>query len=216
MIAVKDVCKVLDHNIILDHINITLEDGKIYGFIGHNGSGKSMLFRILCGLIEPSSGTVFIDGIDIHQKGIFHTSIGALIERPRFLENVSGYQNLKLLADINHKIDNEEIMRVLKIVGLFDEKDKKFRKYSLGMKQKLGIAQAIMENPKILILDEPFNGLDKRSVDLIRNVIKSFKTQNRIIIIASHIVEDIRFLCDIVYELDEGKIISVKKMDGIL
>ena len=216
MIEVKDVCKKLDHNKVLDHINITLEDGKIYGFIGHNGSGKSMLFRILCGLICPSSGIVLMDGIDIHQKGIFHTSIGALIERPRFLENVSGYQNLKLLADINHKIDNKEIMEVLKAVGLYQEKDKKFRKYSLGMKQKLGIAQAIMENPRILILDEPFNGLDRRSTDLIRNIIRNFKTPDRIIVISSHHIEDIRYLCDVVYQLDEGKIVSVKKMDGIL
>lgn len=206
-INIENLTKKLDENIVLDNINITFEEGKVYGIVGRNGSGKSLLFKTICGFLTPTSGNVFINDIDIYEKDVFPPSTRALIEKPNFINSLSGFQNLKLLADINKLIGDKEIDDSLKLVNLYNEKNKKFGKYSLGMKQKLGIASVIMENPKIIILDEPFNGIDKSSIEQIKKYLLNIKSE-KIIIIASHIESDINDLCDEIYEMDLGKIIS--------
>lgn len=208
-INIENLTKELDENIVLDNINITFEEGKVYGIVGRNGSGKSLLFKTICGFLIPTSGNVFINDIDIYEKDVFPPSTRALIEKPNFINSLSGFQNLKLLADINKLIGDKEIDDSLKLVNLYNEKNKKFGKYSLGMKQKLGIASVIMENPKIIILDEPFNGIDKSSIEQIKKYLLNIKSE-KIIIIASHIESDINDLCDEIYEMDLGKIISNK------
>ena len=209
-INIENLTKKLDENIVLDNINITFEEGKVYGIVGRNGSGKSILFKTICGFLTPTSGNVFINDIDIYEKDVFPPSTRALIEKPNFINSLSGFQNLKLLADINKLIGDKEIDDSLKLVNLYNEKNKKFGKYSLGMKQKLGIASVIMENPKIIILDEPFNGIDKSSIEQIKKYLLNIKSE-KIIIIASHIESDINDLCDEIYEMDLGKIISNDK-----
>ena len=210
-INIENLTKKLDENIVLDNINITFEEGKVYGIVGRNGSGKSLLFKTICGFLTPTSGNVFINDIDIYEKDVFPPSTRALIEKPNFINSLSGFQNLKLLADINKLIGDKEIDDSLKLVNLYNEKNKKFGKYSLGMKQKLGIASVIMENPKIIILDEPFNGIDKSSIEQIKKYLLNIKSE-KIIIIASHIESDINDLCDEIYEMDLGKIIKEMKI----
>lgn len=210
-INIENLTKKLDENIVLDNINITFEEGKVYGIVGRNGSGKSLLFKTICGFLTPTSGNVFINDIDIYEKDVFPPSTRALIEKPNFINSLSGFQNLKLLADINKLIGDNEIDDSLKLVNLYNEKNKKFGKYSLGMKQKLGIASVIMENPKIIILDEPFNGIDKSSIEQIKKYLLNIKSE-KIIIIASHIESDINDLCDEIYEMDLGKIIKEMKI----
>lgn len=203
-IEVKNLNKDFKGVSILNDINITFEDGKIYGLIGRNGSGKSVFLKILCGFYEATSGEVLYDGLDIKREKCFPPDTRALIEKPSFLPNLSGKENLELLAAIQNKIGNEEIEESLKKVNLYEDRDKKFSKYSLGMKQKLGIAQVIMENPKVMILDEPFNGLDKKSASQIRELLLKEAQKGKIIILATHIKEDVDKLCDIVYSIDGG------------
>lgn len=204
-IKIKNVSKVIDENELLSNIDLTFTKGNIYGITGRNGSGKSILFKSLCGFIKPTTGEIIVNGINLYDKNTFPANTSALIDNSSFLNDLSGFENLELLAAINNYIGKEEIYNTLKDVGLFEEKDKKFKKYSLGMKRKLGIAQALMENDDIIILDEPFNGLDESSVEKIRNILLEIK-KDKIIIIASHIKEDIAILCDCVYTLDNGKI----------
>lgn len=207
-IELKNVSKFINNNVILNDINLSLESGKIYGFIGRNGSGKTMLFNIICGFVNVTEGQVIINNLNITKEKIFSKDIRALIENPKFIPNLSGYKNLKLLASINNIVTNQEIENVLKEVGLFEEKDKLYSKYSLGMKQKLGIAQVLMENSKIMIFDEPFNGLDDESTKKIRKILLAQKKEGKLILIATHIKEDIENLCDVIYKLDNGKIIN--------
>ena len=207
MIELKNVSKTIEQQTILSDINLKLENGKIYGFVGRNGSGKTMLFRIICGLIFPTTGTVMINGIPLDNQ-VNIGNIGVMIEKPKFLPNITGFENLKLLASINNKITNQDIEETLKLLQLYENKDKKYHKYSLGMKQKLGIAQAIMEKPDIVILDEPFNGLDDSSVESLRSILKQLKQEKKTILIATHLKEDIEILCDEVYRLDGGKIVK--------
>lgn len=204
-IKIKNVSKVIDENELLSNIDLTFTKGNIYGITGRNGSGKSILFKSLCGFIKPTTGEIIVNGINLYDKNTFPANTSALIDNSSFLNDLSGFENLELLAAINNYIGKEEIYKTLKDVGLFEEKDKKFKKYSLGMKRKLGIAQALMEDNDIIILDEPFNGLDESSVEKIRNILLEIK-KDKIIIIASHIKEDIAILCDCVYTLDNGKI----------
>lgn len=205
-LEVVDLIKKFDGNVILDHVSLKLEKGKIYGFVGRNGSGKSVLFKILCGFYQPDSGFVFIDSRDIHKEKEFLPNMRVFIEKPSFLGNFSGLENLQLLASIENKIATEDIVQTLKAVN-FSETDihKKYHKYSLGMKQKLGIAQVLMERPEIMILDEAFNGIEEETVEKIKNILKNNK-QNCITIISSHIREDIEDLCDEVYQLKDGKV----------
>ncbi|WP_238883379.1 ATP-binding cassette domain-containing protein [Clostridium sp. YIM B02551] len=206
VISFEKYTKNIKGTTILDNINLQLEKGNIYGFIGRNGSGKSMLFKALCGLIKASEGKVKVNGKEIGKEVDFPENIGILIEHPGFLEHLSGFDNLRYLAEIQNKIDEKDIINALDLVEL-DYKDKKsVKKYSLGMKQRLGIAQAIMEDPEIIVLDEPMNGLDKDGVKKIRELILELKNKNKTIILASHNSEDIQLLCDKVYEIDKGQI----------
>lgn len=210
MIIIKDVCKTINGQNVLDHISLQMRQGKCYGIIGRNGSGKTMLFRAICGYIVLSQGEIYVDDLKIRENGQFIKNAGIIIGAPDFLNNLTGYENLEVLAQINRTIDSEEIMETLKKVGLYDERNKKYKKYSLGMKQRLRIAQAIMENPEILILDEPFNGLDKSGVEDIRGLIKTYKSENRTILLSSHNEEDIRILCDEIIELEGGMVVEKK------
>ena len=204
-INIENLTKILDQNKVLDNINLEFKEGKIYGIIGRNGSGKSLLFKTICGFLTPTSGKVYINDIDIYQTKTFPPSTRALIENTNFINSLTAFENLKLLADIKKDVGIKEIEDTLVLVNLQNEKSKKFGKYSLGMKQKLGIASVLMENPKIIILDEPFNGIDKSSIQQIKDYLLKIKS-DKIILIASHIESDISDLCDEIIEMDLGKI----------
>ncbi|MDD2434877.1 MAG: ABC transporter ATP-binding protein [Bacilli bacterium] len=208
-IEVRNVSKSFKNIDVLRNINITLEQGKIYGLIGRNGSGKSVFLKMLCAFYEPTSGEILYDGINIIKEKKFPPNTRALIEKPSFIPDISGYENLELLASIQDIIGRSEIIDALEKTNLLSEKDKKYSDYSLGMKQKLGIAQVIMENPNIMILDEPFNGIEEKTAIKLRKFLKEEKT-NKIIIIASHIKDDIEGLADIIYTFDDGTIKRTK------
>ncbi len=204
MIEIKDLSLTIKKTEILKHINITFEKGKIHGLIGRNGSGKTMLMKCICGFVRPTEGTVHVSGKQIGKDCDFPPNIGIIIETPGFIPYYSGYKNLKLLADLNKKIDNAKIKETMKQVGLDPELKRHVRKYSLGMRQRLGLAQAIMEDPELLILDEPMNGLDKDGVADMRRYLLKLKEQGKTILLASHSAEDISVLCDTVSEMDKG------------
>ncbi len=212
-IEVKNVTKKFKDNVILENVNLDFESGKIYGLIGRNGSGKSIFLKILCGFYEPSNGQILYNGEDIIKEEKYPPSTRALIEKPNFIPDLTGKQNLLLLASIQNIIGEKEIDESMKILGLIPNDNKKYYKYSLGMKQKLGIAQVLMENPNVIILDEPFNGLDDDSVITLRKILLKEKKKGKIIILATHIKEDIEQLCDIVYKINDGKITSVDKKE---
>ncbi|WP_286909817.1 ATP-binding cassette domain-containing protein [Clostridium sp. UBA1652] len=205
-VEIKKLTKEIKGNLILSDINLKLERGKIYGFKGKNGSGKTMLFRAICGLIKATEGEITVDGKVMGKDISFPENLGVLIEYPGFLPNFTGFKNLKYLADINGKIGEEEIKEAIKKVGLDPEDKRKFKKYSLGMKQRLGIAQAIMENPDLVILDEPTNALDADGVNLINSIIKDLKKQNKLILLANHDKEEIEGISDEIYTIQLGKI----------
>ncbi len=210
-IVIKNINKKFKNNTVLDDINMELESGKIYGLCGRNGSGKSVLLKIICGFYYPTSGEVLFDGINYSNNNAYPKDLRALIEKPSFLPNLSGFENLKLLASIQNKIGDKEILETLKKVNLYEEKDKLFKEYSLGMKQKLGIAQVLMEEPKIMILDEPFNGIEEQSVKKIKKVLEEEKEKDKLIIMSSHIKEDIEALADIKLYMDNGKLVEKKE-----
>lgn len=191
---------------LLNDINLSLEKGKIYGIVGRNGSGKTMLFRTICGFWKPTAGENWVDGKRIGKDIEFLQNAGVVIGETNFLGGVSGFDNLMMLAEINNKIQKEQVLEALEEVQLLKDKDKKYRRYSLGMKQKLRLAQAFMEKPEILILDEPFNGLDQESVEHIRELLLKQKEKGVTILIASHIAEDINVLCDEIYEMNLGRV----------
>ena len=205
-IVVKEVSKSFDDAEVLHDINLEFKEGHIYGFVGRNGSGKSVLFKIMCGLYFPTTGSVVIDGVDIHKNNIFPNNMRVLIEKPNFLPNLTGLENLKLLASIQNKITEDDIIEILNKLNLKDDMNKLYHKYSLGMKQKLAIAQVLMEDPEIMIFDEPFNGIEEKTVKIIKNILLEEKKKKKIILIASHIKDDIEQLADIVYLMDDGKI----------
>lgn len=195
---------------ILKDITVSFEDGQIHGLIGRNGSGKTMLMKCICGFIKVTSGEVIVDGQKIGKDVDFPKDMGIIIETPGFIPYYSGYKNLKLLAGLKGKITKEQIKDTMVKVGLAPNLKRHVRKYSLGMRQRLGLAQAIMENPKLLVLDEPFNGLDKDGVKEMREYLLSYKKQGKTILICSHSSEDISILCDTVHEMDKGKISKIK------
>ncbi len=210
-LELKNVSKKFRNNAVLNDISIEFKPGNIYGLIGTNGSGKSVLFKLICGCMKPTFGSILFDGEDyLKIKGI-PKSTRAIIESPNFIGSLSGFDNLKMIAKIQNRITDEDIKNVMKKVGLENEMSKKVSNYSMGMKQKLAIAQVIMEEEDLILLDEPFNGLDFESVDEIRNIILSLKNQNRIIIVASHIKEDLLKLADKLYLLDKGKLSEYSK-----
>lgn len=203
-IEVQNVVKRFRDQVVLKNVLISFEKGKIHGIVGRNGSGKTVLFKCICGLMHPEEGVILVNGKRVGRDVDMPEDIGAIIEAPGFLPNYSGYKNLRFLANIRRKIGKEEILNVLKTVGLDPESRKHVGKYSLGMRQRLGIAQAIMEDPKILILDEPMNGLDNAGVQDIRALLLELKAQGKTILLASHNHEDIAALCDTVHEMDGG------------
>ena len=208
-IECKEVCMSFGDQIVLDHISMRFENGHIYGITGRNGSGKTVLLKLICGLMTPTSGMILMNGKPVGASGTMHAEIGALIERPGFLGQYSGYKNLYLLAKLRNKIGKMEIVQTMQTVGLDPTLKKRVASYSLGMKQRLGIAQAVMENPDILILDEPLNAIDSDGVNRIRKLILAQKQAGKLIIVCSHIQSDIDHLADQVVHLQEGKLHEV-------
>lgn len=197
---------------VLRELSWEMERGKVYGIVGNNGSGKTVLMKCICGFLPVSGGTVQVGGKYVGTEVDFPESLGVIIETPGFLTNFSGRKNLEILAQLRGKITGSDITRVLRQVGLDPGMKKPVNKYSLGMRQRLGIAQAIMEDPELLILDEPFNGLDHHGVEEIRKILLEQKKQGKTILLASHNQEDIRILCDRVFEMDGGVMREVQKI----
>lgn len=208
MIKIKDLNLTIKKTDILKHINLELEDGQIHGLVGRNGSGKTMLMKCICGFVYPTSGTIQVDGKYVGKDMDFPEDLGVIIETPGFIPYMNGCDNLKILAGCKKKISQEQIREAMEKVELDPKSRLHVRKYSLGMRQRLGIAQAIMEDPKLLILDEPFNGLDEDGVQLVRNVLKEKREEGKTIILSSHNSEDIRPLCDTVHRLYKGEIME--------
>ncbi len=205
-IEVKNVSKKFKGIEVLSNSDLTFESGNIYGLYGRNGAGKSVFLKLVCGFYIPSTGEVLFDGVDYNKKMMYPPNLRALIEKPNFFPDLSGFENLKMLARIQNKITDEDILKAFEIVNLLSEKDKKYSKYSLGMKQKLGIAQVIMENPDIIILDEPFNGIEHDTVKKLINYLLEEKKKGKLIILSTHIEEDLKKLADKIYYFDSGKI----------
>ena len=210
-ISLENVSFRINKEELLNDISLEVKSGLCYGFVGRNGCGKTMLLRCIAGYIE-TDGVVKYNGRE-REKGEFLQNAGMIIGETDFIPLLSGFQNLKALAEINKKVNDEKIHDVMEIVGLKQEENKKYRKYSLGMKQRLRIAQAIMDEPKLLILDEPFNGLDKSGCDDIIKLLKTKKESGITILLTSHNQADIVQLCDVVFEMDKGKIINEVKLN---
>lgn len=203
-IEINNLCKVVDGKYLAKDISLKFESGKIYGIVGQNGSGKTVLFKLLLGLMNMTSGEITVDGKV--QKG-FMKDVGFIIERPNLIPHYSAYNNLKFISSYKGKVDKQKIIKSLELVGLSPKEKKKVKNYSLGMKQKVAIAMAIMDEPKILILDEPLNAVDDSSVKKIREIILEYKEKDRIVLIASHYQDDIDYLCDEVYQMKDGEVI---------
>lgn len=209
-IKVDNAVKKFDKYIVLDHVNITCNKGEICGIVGRNGSGKTVLFKSICGFVKLNEGTITVNGKVMGKDLRVLKKAGIIIEEPGFLRNKSGMKNLEYLYMINNKRDKKYLRSVMKNVGLDPYSRKKVGKYSLGMRQRLAIAQATMEDQDIIILDEPMNGLDNHGVQEVREYLLQLKKQGKTILIASHNREDIDVLCDKVYEMDNGRVISEK------
>lgn len=204
IITLKNIQLELKKTCVFQNLNFSCKQGEIIGITGANGSGKSVLFKLIAGLYSTSYGEVLINGENIVPERKIPANLGALIEEPGFINYYSGFKNLQYLASIRGVVGNQEINDTLKIVGLYEQKDQKVKTYSLGMRKKLGIAQAIMENPSILLLDEPMNALDKSSVENMRTLFRKLSSEKgTTILIASHSEEDIRILCDKVYSIED-------------
>lgn len=208
MINVNNVSKRFGENEVLSDISAELDSGKIYGLVGRNGCGKTMLMKCICGFVKPTSGKIVIDGNVLGKDMDVPEHIGIIIENPGFIPYYSGYKNLRLLASVRGKTGKKEIAEYMEMVGLDAKSKKHVSKYSLGMRQKLGIVQAIMERPEILLLDEPMNGLDRKSVELVRNLIKKTADAGAVVLLSSHNQEDIDTLCDVVYHMEDGRIVA--------
>ncbi len=209
-LEIKNLSKKFKDVYVLKDINLTFESGKIYGFTGRNGSGKSVLLKIICGFYTPTSGEVLLDNYNYILNNDFPKSTRCLIEKPNFLPDLTGYENLKLLASIENKIGDKEIMDTIEKLNLKEEINKKYSKYSLGTKQKLGISQVLMEDPKLIVLDEPLNGIENETAKEVRKILNEEKKKDKIIIVASHIKEDIDTLADVVYNIDNGIVEKIK------
>ena len=207
-LTATDVTKVIKGKTVLSHINLSLNSGYVYGFVGPNASGKTMLFRVLSGLISATTGIVSLNGKILKKAVPVLPDLGILLENVSLYPELTGYENLDYLAKFNHKIDKAGIIEALQRVGLDPADKRKYGKYSLGMKQRLAIAQAVMERPGILMLDEPTNALDQDSVKVIRGLIKSEKDRGAIVLLASHNKEDIQLLCDHTFTMDGGAIVG--------
>ena len=207
-IRIENVTKKFGSYAALDGISLSFEKGKIHGMIGRNGSGKTVLFKCICGFLRVDDGAVFVDGKQIGKEIEAPESIGAIIETPGFLPGYSARQNLQFLAGIRRKIGKKEIDEAIRKVGLDPEAKKHVGKYSLGMRQRLGLAQALMEHPDILLLDEPLSGLDNDGVQEMYQILLKQREAGKLIVVASHSSEDIRVLCDEIFHFDKGKMID--------
>jgi len=206
-IQVNDIVLRFKKDILLDHVSYQCEQGKIHGIVGRNGSGKTLLMKCICGFIRPNEGHIYVRDKEIGKDIDFTPDTGIIIETPGFIPYYSGYRNLKVLAAINNRISRKDIENAMYQVGLDPTMKKRVATYSLGMRQRLGIAQAIMEDPSLIILDEPFNGLDKHGVEEMREYFLSLKKKGKTILLTSHNTEDIEYLCDTIVEMDHGKFI---------
>ncbi len=207
-IILEHVTKRIKKRTVLDDINLTLESGKVYGLKGHNGSGKTMLLRIISGIIRPTEGKVLVDGQQLGMEIDYPNSMGILIENPAFLDEFSGRKNLEMIASLNGIIGAEEIQNILEKVGLKGAEDILYHKYSLGMKQRLGIAAAIMENPLLILLDEPTNALDDEGIASMAELIIKLRKEERIIIVASHEQEFLNKVTDCIYTMADGRMLG--------
>ena len=210
-IELSDITKVIKGVTVLEKINLTLENGTIYGLSGKNGSGKTMLMRVISGLVIPTSGSIKINEDILHKDISFPNSIGVLIESPSFIHDYTGFQNLKTLSMLQHKISDIEIIQALSDVGLEYEDKRVYRKYSLGMKQRLGIACAIMERPDIVILDEPINALDESGIVLVREILKKEKARGAVVIVACHDKTELESISDSIIVMESGRICNAKE-----
>ena len=207
MIQLQNVSKKIKTNQVLNNISYTFEEGKVYGLYGRNGSGKTMLLRAVSGLIRLDSGSIYVDGKKLHEEISFPDNTGIVIENMELLPRFSARQNLKILAKIRNKADDRSITEALKRVGLDPDSTLKVKKFSLGMKQRLNIAQAIFEKQKLILLHEPTNALDEKGVGLIYDIIREEREKGAVIVIATHHKEDLEELCDVVLKIEEGKIV---------
>ena len=205
-LEIQNLSKTIARTAILQNLSLEMERGKIYGLWGKNGSGKTMLIRAICGLIHPSEGEILIDGERLGKDIAFPRSIGALIESPGFIAGYSGIKNLRFLAGIQQKIGDDQIRSVMTALSLDPDDRKKFKKYSLGMKQKLGIAAAIMEKPEIILLDEPFNALDEKSAAAVGNILREEKKRGALILLSCHDKAELDDLADEVFCLESGRL----------
>ena len=207
IITVEHVTKRFGQATVLNDINVSFEKGKIHGLIGRNGSGKTVLMKCICGFVPVTEGKIIVNGKQIGKDIDVPDNIGAIIETPGFIPHYSGYKNLKVLAELNGKIDRGQIIHTMELVGLNPNLRRPIKKYSLGMRQRLGIAQAIMEEPNLLVLDEPFNGLDAEGVLQMRKLLLGKKALGTTILLSSHNAEDIETLCDTVSKMEQGKVL---------
>lgn len=205
VIRIENLTKTIKHNKVLDNVNLSFEDGHIYGLVGRNGSGKTMLLRAICGLIFPDEGKIYINNKELHKDISFPENCGVIIENTELLNNFSAYDNLKILSRIKKKASDEIIREALKLVGLDPLSNMKVKAFSLGMKQRLSIAQAIFENPDILLLDEPTNALDEEGINDVRKILLKEKEEGKTILIASHNRDDINLLADTIINVSDGK-----------
>lgn len=215
VVEVKGVEKKYKNETVLKNVSVSFASGLIHGIVGLNGSGKTLLLKLICGLIKPDQGVILVDGKVLGKEIEVPESIGAIIETPGFLPYQSGIKNLLYLASLSEKATKEQVISAMRTVGLDPQSRKFVGKYSLGMKQRLGIAQAIMENPELLILDEPFNGLDKQGLEDIRELIKQLRDKGKTILLATHNHQDIQELCDTVCEMDAGTLTQIRGFDNL-
>lgn len=210
LIEIENIYKSFKDENVLRGISYNFEKGQIHGIVGFNGSGKTVLLKCICGFMYPDSGTIRVNGKVIGKDVDFPESIGAIIETPGFLTELNGFQNLRRLAALRNKIGKSEIYDAMRIVGLDPENKKKVRNYSLGMRERLGIAQAIMEQPELLILDEPFNGLDRRMVETVCDLLDSLRRKGTTILLAGHNITEIQTLSDSICEMNAGEIKRIR------
>ena len=203
MVRVENVVKRFGNQVVLDHVSVDFTRGQIHGIIGRNGSGKTVFLKVICGFLRPEEGTIHIDGRMVEYQAPMK-NIGIIIESPGFISGLSGLKNLEMLASLRGVISRDDVFEVLRKVGLDPADRKPVGKYSMGMRQRLGIAQAIMEKPELLILDEPMNGMDNQGAEDIRFLLLELKNAGTTILLASHSREDVNILCDTVHEMDRG------------
>ena len=208
-VVLTNVSKTIGHDDVLKNISATFESGNIYGIFGRNGSGKTMLFRAICGLIKITTGEIYFNDLKLHRDVSYAPNVGVIIETPSFWKQFSGFENLKMLAAIQGKITDVEIAESLQRVGLDPNDKRPVKKYSLGMKQRLAIAQGIMEKPDLIVFDEPTNALDEEAINLLRQILIEEKARGAIVLIASHNKDDIRLLSDVFMKMESGRLSEV-------